>query len=553
MSAAAGAGQPPNGYERLTGSDREPRPGYRAVGPADGEEPVRVVVKVRPDSPPPDPAALGAVPPSERPAPDAHDAHAEKHGATQADVDAVVAFARDNGLDVAEADASSRLVVLTGTVASMSKAFETRLERYEPEQPGPHRHAYRGRAGHVHVPAELEPVITALTGLDDRRQVRPRPLMTHTAQGVRYDPADLAQAYSFPPQLDGSGQTIGLLEFGGGWRDEDLDTYFEQMGVARPPVTAVSVDGTPNDPDDSAAGEVVLDVEVAGGIAPGASIVVYFAQFTAAGWVEALTKAIHDRDNRPSVISISWGWSELEQAGVFAWTPQVLDEVDTVLAEAANLGITVLVAAGDDGSTDGIDDGVVHADYPASSPYVTGCGGTTLELVDGARTSEVVWSFGTRAETRRGGQPHGSTGGGVSEYFPVPAWQSGVNVPPSASTGHAGRGVPDVAAVADARTGYAQFQDGEWFTNGGTSAVAPLYAGLVARFNQQLAASGGRRVGYLNPLLYGGVGATDAFHDITSGSNATLASHPQAYAARRGWDPCTGWGSPNGERLLAQL
>lgn len=547
MSAASGMGRPPAGYDRLTGSERVPRPGYRAVGPAPAEEQVRVVVKIRPAALPPDPAALGALRPSERPAPVAHAAHTAAHGATKADVDAVVAFARDQGLGVEEADAATRLVVLTGTVGAMSSAFHTTLERYEPEDPDEHRHPYRGRTGHVHVPAELEPVITALTGLDDRRQVRPRPLMTRTAEGVRYEPADLEQIYSFPTQLDGSGQTIGLLEFGGGFQEEDLDTYFHTLRLPRPRVTAVSVDGTPNAPGSEADAEVVLDIEVAGGVAPGAAIVVYFAQFTDAGWVEALTKAIHDTHNRPSVISISWGWSELQRVGEFAWTPQVLNEVDTVLAEAANLGITVLVAAGDDGSTDGIEDGHVHADYPATSPFVTACGGTTLQARDGVRVSEVVWSDGTRAH---GG---GSTGGGVSDFFPVPAWQSGVNVPRAASTGHVGRGVPDVAAVADARTGYAQFMNGAWFTDGGTSAVAPLYAGLIARFNQQLASAGGRRVGFLNPLLYGGVGATDAFHDITSGDNATLTSHPQAYAASRGWDPCTGWGAPHGENLLAQL
>jgi kumamolisin len=547
MSATAGMGQPPTDYERLTGSEREPRPGYRAVGPAPGDEQVRVVVKVRPASPPPDPAQLGALRPSERPAPDDHDAHAAKHGAAPADVDAVVAFARGEGLAVEEADPASRLIVLTGTVQQMSRAFHTTLERYEPADPARHHHPYRGRVGHVHVPAELEPVITALTGLDDRRQVRPRPLATRAAPQIRYTPMDLARVYAFPAQLDGSGQTIGLLEFGGGYRDEDLDVFFAQMRLPRPHVTAVSVDGTPNEPGSDADAEVVLDVEVAGGAAPGAKIAVYFAQFTDAGWVEALTKAIHDRKRRPSVISISWGWSELERVGQFAWTPQVLSEVDTVLKEAASLGVTVLAASGDDGSTDGLDDGVVHVDYPASSSYVTACGGTTLVAKDGVREREVVWGDGTRAE---GG---GSTGGGVSEFFPLPAWQAGANVPPGASTGRSGGGVPDVAAVADARTGYAQYMDGEWFTDGGTSAVAPLWAGLIARFNQQLAASGGRRVGYLNPLLYGGVGASDAFHDVTSGSNATLDSLPHAYTARRGWDCCTGWGAPNGERLLAQL
>jgi len=523
-----------------------PRVGYRAVGPAPDDEQVRVVVKVRPQAPPPDPDELAAVRPSERPAPATHDEHAAAHGAAQADMDAVVAFAREHGLDVEEADAASRLIVLTGTVGAMSGAFHTTLEHYEPEDPEVHHHPYRGRVGHVHVPEHLEPIVTALTGLDDRRQVRPRPMMERTAHQVTYTPSDLAQIYDFPAQLDGSGQTIGLVEFGGGFRNADLDVFFEQMRLPRPSVTAVSVDGTPNAPGSEVDGEVVLDIEVSGGAAPGAAIVVYFAQWTDAGWLEALTKAIHDRRHRPSVLSISWGWSEFETAGQVAWTRQVLEEVNTVLKEAANLGITVLVAAGDDGSTDGLEDGHLHVDYPASSPYVTACGGTTLHAHNGRRRSEVVWGDGTR---RDGG---GSTGGGISDFFPVPAWQAAVQRQRSGITGLVGRGVCDVAAVADAQTGYAQYMDGQWFTDGGTSAVAPLYAALVARCNQQLAA-GGRRVGYLTPLLYGGLGASDAFHDITSGSNATLASRPDAYRAHAGWDCCTGWGSPKGTRLLAAL
>ncbi len=547
MSAGAGPGALPAGYERLTGSERTPRPGYRAVGPAPGDEPVRVVVKVRPRAPLPDPARLAALRPSERPAPATHDDHAAAHGALPADMDAVLAFAREHGLAVEEADADARLIVLTGTVERMSRAFHTTLERYEPEDGTVHHHPYRGRVGPIHVPAQLEPIVTSLSGLDDRRQVRPRPLAAHTAPDVSYTPGELAQIYAFPPRLDGSGQTIGLLEFGGGYRDADLDEFFAQMRLPRPRVTPVSVDGTRNAPGNpDADGEVVLDITIAGAMAPGAALVVYFAQFTEAGWVEALTKAIHDTHRRPSVISISWGWSELEGDRVFAWTPQVLREVDTILKEAASLGVTVLVAAGDDGSTDGLRDGHLHVDYPAASPYVTACGGTSLRARDGVRTSETVWGDGTRA----GGG--GSTGGGVSDFFAVPSWQASVQRRRSGMTGLVGRAVPDAAAVADARTGYAQYMGGQWFTVGGTSAVAPLYAGLVARCNQQLAASG-RRVGYLTPLLYAGLGATDAFHDIRRGSNATLRSRPDAYEAQTGWDCCTGWGTPNGERLLARL
>jgi kumamolisin len=550
MSESPEAGQPPEGYVRLKGSERTPRPSFNAVGPADSNEDVRVVIKVRPKSELPDPAELGAVRPSERPAPEAVEDHTEKYGADQADIDAVKEWAEQQpGIQVEEADASTRLVVLSGTVGSVSAAFETSLKRFE----SPQGASYRGRVGHVHVPTPLENVITVVTGLDNRPQAKPRQLTAQQHGLRRYTPPQLAQIYSFPEALDGTGQCIGLLEFGGGYDEADLDYYFNDMKVNRPAVTAVSVDGTTkNEPGSDADYEVVLDIEVAGAAAPGASIAVYFGQFTEAGWVEALTKAIHDTENNPSVISISWGYPEFEGDQTFAWTAQVMDEVNTVLKEAANLGITVILAAGDDGSIDGIQDGKVHVYFPACSPYVLGCGGTTLHARKHKRTSEVVWSHGIRAD----GPGHGATGGGVSEHFPLPLWQanSAAQVPPSASSGFHGRGVPDVAAVADGRTGYAQYINGEMITDGGTSASAPLWAALIARINQSLAAGGGgKRVGYWNPLLYASVGTTAAFHDITVGTNDAHGDLGGAYTAGAGWDACTGWGVPDGTALLNEL
>jgi kumamolisin len=317
-------------------------------------------------------------------------------------------------------------------------------------------------------------------------------------------------------------------------------------------VTSVSVDGTQNSPGSDADYEVVLDIEVAGAAAPGAAIVVYFAQFTEAGWVEALTKAVHDTANNPSVLSVSWGYPELEDAGTVAWTAQVMDEVSTVLAEAAQLGVTIILAAGDDGSIDGVTDGAVHVDFPASSPNVLACGGTTLQAPSQAWQSEIVWNRGIRSQ----GAGHGATGGGVSEHFPVPAWQtsSSAQVPVSVTTGFKGRGLPDVAAVADANTGYYQFINGQAITDGGTSAAAPLWAGLIARFNQSLSqATAGARVGYWNPVLYASVGSSGAFHDITVGNNDALGDLNGAYTAGTGWDACSGWGTPQGAALLSKL
>jgi kumamolisin len=273
----------------------------------------------------------------------------------------------------------------------------------------------------------------------------------------------------------------------------------------------------------------MLDIEVAGALAPAAQIVVYFAPNTDRGFLDAIQAAIHDNQNRPSVISISWGGPEP------SWTAQALQAYDQAFQEAAALGITVCCAAGDDGSSDGLSDGYAHVDFPASSPHVLGCGGTRLEASSTAISQEVVWNDGTMA---------GATGGGISEFFALPAFQNHASVPPSVNPGgKQGRGVPDVAGDADPATGYLIRVDRHQAVFGGTSAVAPLWAALIALINQQL----GHPVGYLNPLLYSGQITTGgALHDITTGNNG-------AYQARQGWDPCTGLGTPDGARLMQIL
>jgi kumamolisin len=295
-----------------------------------------------------------------------------------------------------------------------------------------------------------------------------------------------------------------------------------------PQVISVSVDGGTNSPStpDSADGEVMLDIEVAGAIAPAANIVVYFAPNTDQGFLDAITTAVHDSANQPSVISISWGSAESQ------WTSQALTNFDDAFQAAAAVGVTVCVAAGDNGSSDGLNDGSNHVDFPASSSFALGCGGTTLQASNEQIVSEVVWD-----DLPNGG----ATGGGVSDVFPLPAWQNGVSVPsPSGQNG--GRGVPDVAGDADPNTGYNVLVDGETAVFGGTSAVAPLWAGLVARINQQL----GKPVGFLNPLIYAQAVEAAAFHDITDGNNGS-------FNAAAGWDPCTGLGSPDGAKLLTAL
>jgi kumamolisin len=275
-------------------------------------------------------------------------------------------------------------------------------------------------------------------------------------------------------------------------------------------------------------------------VAPKASIAVYFSDFTVKGWVDALTQAIHDTTNNPSVISISWGFAEeepLDGTGTTSiiWTEQAVKTVNQALMAAGALGVTVLCAAGDDGSSDQFNDGKDHVDYPASSPYLLACGGTKLAGRGSTISSEVVWNELSKNE--------GATGGGISLLNPKPGYQDNVETPPSKHAGTAnGRLVPDIAGDADPESGFAILVDGQPQVTGGTSAVAPLWAGLIALLNQGLNA----KLGFFNPLLYKTVGPNGVLKDITVGNNGDFKAGP-------GWDACTGWGSPDGKKLLEAL
>jgi kumamolisin len=512
---------------------------------------MRVVLKLHPKREIPDPAVLGTLAPYDRPPRMSHEEYASHFGSTKAAVDAVVHFARSHKLDLVSANAVQRMVVLAGTVREISAAFRVDLYMFESTCKN---QAYRGSGSPLRLPQALHGIVTAVAGLDNREQGAQRsaaPVVAKKRSFVRtaFTPPQLARIYNFPHHLDGSGQTIALLEFNGAFVKEDLDVYFRRIGVKHPEVSAISVDGTQNMPGTHHDAEVMLDIEVAGGAAPGAKIAVYFARNDEAGWLEAITAAVHDEVRRPSVLSISWGYPEF-QGDMLAWTPQVIAEWDRTLREAAQLGVTVIASAGDDGSLNGVDDGKVHVDFPASSPYVLACGGTTLVAKNGRIIDEFVWNDGSR---KKGGG--GTSGGGVSEHFARPSWQSdpGLNMPLSHTTGFAGRGVPDVAANADPRTGYIFRVDGFDAINGGTSASAPLWAALIARVNEQLSKKGSdRTVGYFNPLLYGRIGASEAFHDIVNGSNDALGTLG-AYSAGTGWDACSGWGTPDGIQLTLAL
>jgi kumamolisin len=460
---------------------------------------------------------------------------AHKFGANPADIEAVTNFARRHQIHVIGHDLGRRSVTLSGNAAQLSEAFGTDLHHY--------RYAggvYRLRRGTIQIPASFANIITGVFGLDNRPQARThfRVLSQKKAaapgavKAETYTPVQVAAVYDFPGGFNGQGETIGIVELGGGYNQTDLTNYFQQLGVSPvPTVTAVSVDGAANSPTgdaDGPDGEVELDIEVAGSIAPGAAIKVFFAPNTNQGFIDAVTTAVNDA--AVTVISISWGGPES------TFTTQAMTSFNQAFQDAGTMGKTVFVAAGDSGSSDGETDGANHVDFPASSPFVVGCGGTSLEanLSTDTITSEVVWNETANDE--------GATGGGVSDFFPKPSYQDSVNVPAPTTSG-GGRGVPDVAGDADPVTGYQVIVDGSSTVIGGTSAVAPLYAGLFARINQALVQQGKSRAGFVNAALYQN---PSAFHDIVSGNNGSFSAGP-------GWDPCTGLGSPNGAAILSAL
>ena len=519
----------------IPGSERHALEGARAVGPARPDERMEVTLRVRAKTPIAHALAATGGTGDTHPARRQYltrEEYATSHGADAPDLAAVAAFAKAHGLAVVQSDAARRSVVLSGTTQGMNDAFGVNLQRFE--------HAggsYRGRVGSVSVPGNLAGVVEGVFGLDDRPAADPHFQRYEPVPGAlaiaakAFTPPALARLYDFPTGVDGAGQCIGIIELGGGYKPADLATYFGSLGLAVPTVKAVLVDHAKNLPTNanSADGEVLLDIEVAGAIAPKALIAVYFAPNTTQGFLDAITTAVHDSVNKPSVISISWGSAEQN------WTTQAMTQYDQAFQAAAAMGVTICVAAGDNGSSDGVADGKPHVDFPASSPNVLACGGTRL-LASSATAidSESVWNEGATTS---------ATGGGVSGFFALPAWQAKAGVPVSAGTGgKAGRGVPDVAGDADPATGYEVLVDGERFVIGGTSAVAPLWAGLVALMNQKL----GHPVGFLNPMLYGSLQGKGATNDITTGNNGD-------YSAKSGWDACTGWGSPDGAKLLKAL
>lgn len=536
----------------LVNSARKLPKGAKLVGAADPKQEIEISVRLRAKRADDEQVmALGAQPPREREYLSRTE-FAEQMGADTADVAKIDEFAHHHELNVKSVHLASRTVKLTGTVKAMSAAFGVKLNKVKHDGA-----TYRMRKGNVQIPAELEGIVVGVHGLDNRPVAQPhfrrklakkgstKGATARAGQGGSFSVKQIAKLYDFPGGETGAGQCIAIIELndidqkghptGAGYKTSDLKTFFKKAGIPMPQIAPASVDGGANKPGHSEAdGEVVLDIEVAGAIAPGAKIVVYFAPNTTNGFIDAVKAAVHDTARKPSVISISWGGPE-DPAG----SQQFVDGLNEAIRDAAAMGVTVCVASGDNGSADMADgwDGKPHADFPASSPFALACGGTNLKASNGTIT-ESVWN---------GGPQDGAGGGGVSIVFPRPQYQANAHVPKSPS--HSiGRGVPDVSGDADPATGYQIFLNGVMTTIGGTSAVAPLMAGLIARINEATTKKFGKTVGFINPLIYASH-AHGVFRDITVGNNDITGDLHGMYKAGPGWDACSGLGVPNGAAL----
>ncbi len=483
--------------------------------------------------------------------------HAElrkAHGAVSGSAEIVTRFAEQHKLTVVEAAPQRRTIRLSGRSADIERAFKTRLEEfrhkgsifYAPSRP-------------IEVPENWAGMVEIVLGLHNFPHSRPRRRSSLCCSEPSSQLHDLARAYRFPPDLDATGQTIGLIEFGGGFYPDDIEAFCRRFHIKPPKITVAKIGSGDNQPADRraihhlldalagtislAAGatesdsflaaqctaEVTMDIEVLAALAPAAHIVTYFAPGDEQGLYHAINHAVHDEHNKPDILSISWGMPE------HAVTAAEVHALEGVLHEAAHLGISIFASSGDSGATNGSENGALSVNYPASSPQCLSCGGTSGKIVNGEIHEEVVWNathFGIK----------GASGGGVSNRFRIPAWQQNAQVP--AGPGDTpGRGVPDVAGLADPRYGCELLMADRTFASAGTSAVVVIWAALIARINQGL----GRRCGHLHPYLYSlGKERRTGLHPVLKGNNGY-------YHAGEGWNACAGYGTPRGDALLESL
>jgi hypothetical protein len=528
--------------------------------------------------------------------------YAEMYGASQADLDAVISFATSHGLTVLKSHAGRRTVDVSGTAAQMNAAFGIQLNRYESPRPERKRrgkasaedelhstHIHRGYDGEVHIPRDLAGIVTAVIGLDNRALGGPgassgdppnsNPLPVPTVAGLYNFPNSGAadQVFGVIAPSDPVGTSNARLS---GYLANDINNlYFPNLLNANyrtapaslndinltvgtntytnstatvQNITAATLGNTAN----GFALEVTQDISTAATIAQGAAVNVYFTEITEQGLLVCLNRILlPEGESQPTVVTCSFNFFGTDTPGSIgdvSNSGSAAFQMSSLFQELAALGIGVFIIAQDRGSNDGDKDGRTHVDYPGSDPWVTCVGGTVIgNIKTGPPVTfdEVVWSNAGSA-TQVGGFG-GATGGGASENFPIPAYQTNAGITSiTDSNGNKStkRFIPDIAAMVS----YGGSGSNDWFRiNGltynftGTSCACPLLAGLYA----VLRSAFGIPLGFFNPTIYQ-IGSS-VCNDITSGNNDPAdGSNAPFYTAAAGWDPCTGWGSIDGTKLL---
>jgi kumamolisin len=477
-----------------------------------------------------------------------------QYASSQDDANKVADVLKQFGLKIEEISLLTHSMRVSGTVAQMENAFHAGLGVYSSPEQG----VYRGREGSIQIPVELNGIVTYVAGLDQRRVAHRKLTRMENQASMAHpnplQPTDLEARYNFPPG-DGAGQTIAIAEFGGGYFQDDLQSFCTKFNRQIPNVQTQSINlpaytlaqiqqlpPTQQQQEMDETVEVMMDVQIIAGLCPQATIIVYFATFDQKGWIDLLNQVVAGNPAKPVALSISWGLAEDDPN----WSEGARNAINDSLQAAAMLGITVSVAAGDDGSGDQMTDGRAHVDFPSSSPFVLSVGGTMLK-----NAAETVWWQSPGRRTRKGG---GATGGGVSIFFDRPTWQN-VNVTSLNIGSIGGRVIPDVAALAGPPFYDLIFQSQDQ-PNGGTSASAPLWAALIARINALLPPT--KQQQFLTPLLYqngsdGQPRGESGCIDVITGQNASHPSPGTGYNAGKGYDAVSGWGTPDGKKLLGLL
>jgi kumamolisin len=502
----------------IVGSARAAPEGSAIAGEIDPDAPLALTVHFRRRTPAPPPGSAEDLKrlmrPMTRPALARQRARTHARAATR-----IAAFACAHGITVRDVDLTRRRMVLEAPARLLMEMFGATVHLYHDGT-----RTFRARTGMLRIPREIAPWTRAVVGFDQRPLLRPA--AGDAAHGLW--PTEVAALYGIRLDRDVARQCVGIIALGGGYQAADLALALARMGRRPPTVIDEAVGGVTNQygggsRDDL---EIALDLQVLASLLPGARIVVYFAGNTAEALANAIDQAVHDDVNRPQVLSISWGSPE------FYWTAPRREVVCASLCDAARLRVSVIMAAGDQLAISGITDGKAHVWFPASSPYVLGCGGTAVTLRGSTVDNETVWNEGTIG-----------TGGGISDIYPVPDFQIATALPASVNDGQKRRGVPDVAALAAKSPGYRIVIEGEEMAKDGTSAATPLWAALITMAN----AERGAPLGLVAPHLYA---APALMRPIISGDNR---QNGIGYAAGVGWSACTGLGVPHGAEIIAAL